>query len=138
MAKPHDYLSRCGLAWNNFTSPQPAWRAIALARGLTRRGAEWMATAAAARTGTIGNFWVDLTRATVYILLPLSIVFTLVLASQGVLQNLSDYKELTTLEGGRQVLAMGPVASQEAINSWAPRRRLLQRERAHLSKAPMR
>ncbi len=57
----------------------------------------------------------DLTRATVYILLPLSFVFALVFVSQGVIQNLAPYQEVTTLEGGRQVIAMGPVASQEAI-----------------------
>jgi len=109
------YLSQmAGLAWHNFTSAAAGIAvALALARGLTRRGES--AAAPAARGGTIGNFWVDITRATVYILLPLSIVFALVLCSQGVLQNLSGYKEVVTLEGAKQVLAMGPVASQEAI-----------------------
>ena len=57
----------------------------------------------------------DLTRATVYVLLPLSLVFALVFVSQGMIQNLSPYQEVTTLEGAKQVIAMGPVASQEAI-----------------------
>src|SRR6185436_8761193 len=63
----------------------------------------------------LGNFWVDLTRTTLYILLPLSLVFALVLVSQGVVQTLSPYRTLFPLEGGEQVLALGPVASQVAI-----------------------
>jgi potassium-transporting ATPase potassium-binding subunit len=104
------YLSQmAGLAWHNFTSAAAGMAiAIALVRGLTRKGD-------GARWGTIGNFWQDITRATVYVLLPLSIVFALVFASQGVIQNLSPYQEVTTVEGAKQVLAMGPVASQEAI-----------------------
>lgn len=77
---------------------------VALSRGLARQSAK-----------TIGNFWVDLTRSILWVLLPLSLVFALVLVSQGVIQNLSPYLSVTTLEGGRQTLAMGPVASQEAI-----------------------
>jgi K+-transporting ATPase ATPase A chain len=65
--------------------------------------------------GTIGNFWVDLTRATVYVLLPLSILFSLVFVSQGMIQNFSHYREAVTVEGGKQVIAMGPVASQISI-----------------------
>jgi K+-transporting ATPase ATPase A chain len=104
------YLSQmAGLAWHNFISAAAGIAiAIALARGLTRRGA-------GTPDGTIGNFWVDLTRSTVYILLPLSFVFALVFVSQGMLQNLAPYQEVTTLEGAKQVIAMGPVASQEAI-----------------------
>jgi potassium-transporting ATPase potassium-binding subunit len=104
------YLSQmAGLAWHNFISAAAGIAiAIALARGLTRRGE-------GTPDGTIGNFWVDLTRSTVYILLPLSFAFALVFVSQGVLQNLAPYQEVTTLEGARQVIAMGPVASQEAI-----------------------
>src|SRR5712664_2145631 len=64
---------------------------------------------------TIGNFWVDLVRSTLYVLLPISFVYALFLVSQGVLQNLAPYRELLTLEGTKQTLAMGPVASQEAI-----------------------
>jgi len=104
------YLSQmAGLAWHNFISAAAGIAiAIALARGLTRRGE-------GTPDGTIGNFWVDLTRSTVYILLPLSVVFALVFVSQGMLQNLAPYQEITTLEGAKQVIAMGPVASQEAI-----------------------
>jgi len=104
------YFSQmAGLAWHNFISAAAGIAiAVALARGLTRRG-EGKGSA------PIGNFWVDLTRATVYILLPLSVVFALLLASQGAIQNLSPYLEVKTLEGAKQTLAMGPVASQEAI-----------------------
>jgi len=104
------YFSQmAGLAWHNFISAAAGIAiAIALARGLTRRGS-------GKEPGTIGNFWVDLTRANVYILLPLSIVFALVFVSQGMIQNLAPYQEVTTLEGGKQVIAGGPFASQEAI-----------------------
>jgi potassium-transporting ATPase potassium-binding subunit len=104
------YLTQmAGLAWHNFTSAAAGLAvAIGLVRGLTRQGD-------GSRWGTIGNFWQDLTRATVYILLPLSIAFALALASQGVIQNLAPYQEVTTVEGAKQVIAMGPVASQEAI-----------------------
>mgnify|MGYP000843985448 CR=1 FL=1 len=77
---------------------------IALIRGLARHSA-----------ATIGNAWVDLTRVTLFLLLPLSLLFALFLVSQGVIQNFSAYVDVATLEGGTQSLAMGPVASQEAI-----------------------
>ncbi|HEX6736780.1 MAG TPA: potassium-transporting ATPase subunit KdpA [Vicinamibacteria bacterium] len=104
------YFSQmAGLAWHNFISAAAGIAvAVALARGLTRHGD-------GTTPGTIGNFWVDLTRATVYILLPLCVVFTLIFVSQGMIQNLSPYTEATTLEGGKQVIAQGPFASQEAI-----------------------
>ncbi len=104
------YLSQmAGLAWHNFISAAVGMAvAIALVRGLTRRADE-------GAVGTIGNFWTDMTRANVYILLPLSLVFALFFVSQGMIQNLSPYQDVTTLEGGKQVIAMGPVASQEAI-----------------------
>src|SRR5262245_18580134 len=88
------YLTQmAGLAWHNFTSAAAGIAiAIALARGLTRQGD-------GARWGTIGNVWVDMTRATVYVLLPLAIVFALVFVSQGTIQNLAPYREVTTLEG---------------------------------------
>ena len=104
------YLSQmAGLAWHNFISAATGIAiAIALARGLTRRRSP-------DAPRTIGNFWADMIRATVYVLLPLSLVFALLLVSQGVIQNLSPYREVTTLEGAKQVVALGPVASQEAI-----------------------
>ena len=104
------YLTQmAGLAWHNFISAGVGIAvALALARGLTRRGN-------GSGGGTLGNFWVDLTRATVYVLLPLSLLFALIFVSQGMIQNLAPYQEVTTLEGGKQILAMGPVASQESI-----------------------
>ncbi len=104
------YLSQmAALAWHNFTSAAAGIAvAVAVVRGLAR-GGEGKGSA------TIGNFWVDLTRSTVYVLLPLSFVAALFLVSQGVIQNLEPYRDVTTLEGGQQAIAMGPVASQEAI-----------------------
>lgn len=78
--------------------------ALALIRAFTRR-----------ETKEIGNFWVDLTRATLYVLLPLSFVVALAFVALGVPQTLSASVEATTLEGVKQILALGPVASQEAI-----------------------
>lgn len=99
------FTQMAGLTVQNFVSAAVGMAvAIALIRGLTRRTA-----------GTIGNFWVDLVRSTVWVLIPLSIVFTLVLVQQGALQNLSPYLTVHTLEGAEQKIAMGPVASQEAI-----------------------
>ena len=95
------------LAWQSFASAAVGIGvALAVARGLTRKRAG---------TSTVGNFWVDLVRAIVYVLLPLSVVIALALISQGAIQTLSPYRHLTTLEGGKQLLALGPVASQEAI-----------------------
>jgi K+-transporting ATPase ATPase A chain len=104
------YLSQmAGLAWHNFISAAAGIGvALALARGLTRRGGPDGGR-------TIGNFWVDLVRSTVYLLLPISFIFALFLVSQGVIQNLSPYREVTTIEGVKQLVALGPVASQEAI-----------------------
>ena len=104
------YLSQmAGLAWHNFISAAAGIAvAVALARGLTRHGD-------GKTPGTIGNFWVDVTRATVYVLLPISFVVALVFVSQGMIQNLTPYREVVTVEGREQVIAMGPVASQEAI-----------------------
>jgi potassium-transporting ATPase potassium-binding subunit len=78
--------------------------AIALIRGFARR-----------QMNTIGNFWVDLTRGTVYVLLPISILFAVFLCARGVPQTLQAYPKATTLEGANQTIAVGPVASQEAI-----------------------
>ena len=64
---------------------------------------------------TVGNFWVDITRCTLYVLLPICIVYTLFLVWQGMPQTLGAYVDATTLEGGKQTIAVGPVASQVAI-----------------------
>jgi len=64
---------------------------------------------------TLGNFWVDLTRATLYILLPLAVIWAFLLAGQGVVQSFSAYKEVSTLEGVKQIIPLGPAASQVAI-----------------------
>jgi K+-transporting ATPase ATPase A chain len=100
------YLTQmAGLTVQNFVSAAVGIAiAITLVRGFARKSAR-----------TIGNFWVDLTRATLYVLLPLSIVIALVLVALGVPQNLNAYTEVTTLEGAKQVIAQGPVASQLAI-----------------------
>jgi potassium-transporting ATPase potassium-binding subunit len=104
------YLTQmAGLAWHNFTSAAAGMAvAVAVARGLTRR-------LAPGAPRVLGNFWVDLWRGILYVLLPLSVVVALVLVSQGVIQNLDGYREVTTLEGAKQLVALGPVASQEAI-----------------------
>jgi K+-transporting ATPase ATPase A chain len=94
-----------GLAVQNFVSAAVGISvAVALTRGLIRR-----------RSATIGNFWVDLIRTVVRVLLPVASVAGLVLASQGVIQNLSGGIHVRTLEGGTQLVPGGPVASQEAI-----------------------
>jgi K+-transporting ATPase ATPase A chain len=94
-----------GLTVQNFVSAAAGMAVMAaLIRGLARR-----------RASSIGNFWVDLTRTTVRILLPLAFVFALVFVSQGVIQNFSGHTEVTTVEGGSQVIPGGPAASQIAI-----------------------
>jgi K+-transporting ATPase ATPase A chain len=100
------YLSQMvGLTTQNFVS---AATGMAVAAGVARG-------LAARQKKTIGNFWADMTRSTLYILLPMSIVLTLVLVWQGVPQTLSPNVVATTLEGGQQTIAVGPVASQIAI-----------------------
>jgi K+-transporting ATPase ATPase A chain len=100
------YLSQMlALAFHQFLSAATGIAlAIALVRGLVRRSGR-----------TIGNFYVDITRATLYLLLPLAVVATLVLVSQGAIQNLNASATVHTLEGGIQTIAQGPVASMEAI-----------------------
>jgi K+-transporting ATPase ATPase A chain len=99
------FAQMAALAVQNFASAAVGVAvAIAVIRGFARRQAK-----------TIGNFWVDLTRAVVYLFLPLSLLLALALCSQGVVQNFRAYTSATTLEGGRQVIAQGPIASQEAI-----------------------
>ena len=78
--------------------------AIAVARGFARQ-----------QMNSLGNFWTDVTRAVLYILLPISVVIALVFCAQGVIQNFEPYTVAKTLEGAKQVIAQGPVASQEAI-----------------------
>ena len=100
------YLSQmAALATHNFFSAAAGIAAaIAIVRGFARHSAQ-----------TLGSFWVDMTRALVYVLLPLSIVGALFLCSQGVIQNFHSYEKVTTLEGAVQTIPQGPVASQEAI-----------------------
>jgi len=100
------YLAQmAGLTVHNFLSAAAGIvLAVVLIRGFARRSAK-----------TVGNFWVDLTRCVLYILLPISFVIALVLVWQGVPQNLGAYVDATTLEAVKQTIAQGPVASQEAI-----------------------
>ncbi|HUJ50602.1 MAG TPA: potassium-transporting ATPase subunit KdpA [Bryobacteraceae bacterium] len=99
------FVQMAALAVQNFVSASAGLAiAIAVVRGFARH-----------EMRTIGNFWVDLTRGIVYVLLPLSVVAALFLCSQGVIQNLKPYTSVTTVEGAKQTIAQGPVASQEAI-----------------------
>ena len=94
-----------GLTHQNFLSAATGIvLAVALIRGFARASAK-----------TVGNFWVDITRCTLYILLPACVVFTLFLVWQGIPQTLGPYVDATTLEGAKQSIAVGPVASQVAI-----------------------
>src|ERR1700731_2505297 len=98
-------VQMAGLTVHNFVSAATGIAlAIALVRGFARRSAKG-----------IGNFWVDLVRCILYILLPISIVVGLFFVWEGMPQNLAAYTEATTLEGAKQVIAQGPVASQEVI-----------------------
>src|SRR6202049_835513 len=98
-------VQMAGLTVHNSGSAAPGIAlALALVRGFARRSAP-----------TIGNFWVDLTRCTLFILLPVAIVVGLFFVWQGMPQNLSAYVDATTLEGAKQTIGMGPVASQEVI-----------------------
>jgi K+-transporting ATPase ATPase A chain len=100
------YLTQmAGLTVHNFVSAATGIAlAVALVRGFARRSAK-----------TVGNFWADLVRCTLYILLPISVVAGLFFVWQGMPQNLDAYVDATTLEGARQTIAQGPVASQEVI-----------------------
>ena len=100
------YLTQMlGLTHQNFLSAATGIAlAVALIRGFSRSSMR-----------TIGNFWVDVTRCTLYVLLPICIVYTLFLVWQGMPQTLGAYVEATTLEGAKQTIAVGPVASQVAI-----------------------
>ena len=99
------FVQMIGLAVQNFVSAATGIAVvIALIRGISRKS-----------TDKIGNFWVDLTRSTIYILLPLSILFAIILVSQGVVQNFNPNQTAQTLQGTQQILTMGPAASQIAI-----------------------
>src|SRR5580658_10315363 len=99
------FVQMAGLTMHNFTSAAAGIAiAVALIRGFARQQAN-----------AIGNFWTDLIRATVYVLLPLSLIIAVFFCSQGVIQNLHPYTTATTLEGKTQTIPQGPVASQEAI-----------------------
>lgn len=99
------FTQMVGLTVQNFLSAATGMAvALVLIRGFIRK-----------ETPYIGNFWVDMTRTVLWLLLPLSFVLAIVLVSQGVIQNFSPYLKVATLEGKTQILPMGPVASQEAI-----------------------
>lgn len=100
------YLTQMlGLTSHNFLSAATGMAALlTLSRGLIRKTVD-----------TVGNFWLDLVRMVVYILLPLSIIMAVVLVGEGVIQTFSPYVEVTTLENAKQTIPLGPVASQIAI-----------------------
>ncbi|HTA47268.1 MAG TPA: potassium-transporting ATPase subunit KdpA [Bryobacteraceae bacterium] len=99
------FVQMAGLTVHNFLSAAAGLGiAIALVRGFARQSIK-----------TIGNFWADMTRATLYVLMPISIIAALIMIWQGVPQNLHAYTAVTTVEGAKQMIAQGPVASQEAI-----------------------
>lgn len=98
-------VQMAGLTWQNFISGATGIAvALALIRGLTRR-----------ESRTVGNFWVDLTRTWLYVMLPACLVLSLVYVSQGVTQTLAGTVTATTVQGAAQTIHLGPVASQEAI-----------------------
>ena len=99
------FVQMLALTVQNFVSAATGIAVLlALTKGLSRK-----------TTDKLGNFWVDLTRSTLYVLLPLSIIFAIFLVGQGVIQNFNTYQTAHTLQGTTQVIPMGPVASQEAI-----------------------
>ena len=100
------YLTQMGgLAVQNFLSAAVGLAvAIAMIRGFTR-----------SRTDKLGNFWVDVTRGTIRLLLPISVIGAIILIAGGLIQNFADYHTITTLVGGHQTIPGGPVASQEVI-----------------------
>ena len=99
------FVQMIGLTVQNFVSAATGIAVLlALIRGISRK-----------TTDKLGNFWVDLTRSTLYVLLPLSILFSIVLVGQGVVQNFKPYETVQTLQGTQQVIPMGPAASQIAI-----------------------
>ena len=102
------FTQMAGLAYHNFVSAAVGIAvAIAFIRGIAQQ-----------ETETIGNFWVDMVRATLWVLLPIAIVGALSLVSQGVVQNFKPYDTVQTVEGATQTIAQGPVASQEVIKQF--------------------
>ena len=102
------FTQMAGLAYHNFMSAAVGMAvAIAFIRGIAQHEQE-----------TIGNFWVDLVRGTLWVLLPIAVVGALFLVSQGVVQNFKAYDTVQTVEGARQVIAQGPAASQEIIKQF--------------------
>lgn len=99
------FVQMVGLTVQNFVSAATGMAVLlALIRGLSRK-----------TTDKLGNFWTDITRITLYVLLPLSIIFAVVLVGQGVVQNFKPYETAQTIQGAQQVIPMGPAASQIAI-----------------------
>jgi len=99
------FVQMAALTVQNFVSPAVGIAAaVAMVRGFARHEKK-----------TVGNFWVDLTRAVLYVLIPLALLCALLLASQGAIQNFKAYDTVKTVEGATQTIAQGPVASQEAI-----------------------
>jgi K+-transporting ATPase ATPase A chain len=102
------FTQMAGLAYHNFVSAAVGMAvAIAFIRGIAQKEKD-----------TLGNFWVDMVRATLWVLLPIAIVGALFLVSQGVVQNLKPYDTVQTVEGAKQVIAQGPAASQEIIKQF--------------------
>ena len=99
------FAQMVGLAFQNFVSSAVGLAvAVALVRGLARK-----------TSTSLGNFWVDMTRGTLFLLIPICLVFALVLVSQGMIMNFAGQAEVTTMEGATQTIARGPMASQVAI-----------------------
>jgi potassium-transporting ATPase potassium-binding subunit len=99
------FVQMMGLTVQNFVSAATGIAVLlALIRGISRK-----------TTDKLGNFWVDLMRSILYVLLPLSILFSIVLVGQGVIQNFKPYETVQTLQGARQIIPMGPASSQIAI-----------------------
>jgi len=102
------FTQMVGLAYHNFVSAAAGIAiAIAFIRGVAQKEKD-----------TIGNFWVDMIRATLWVLLPIAVIGALFFVSQGVVQNLRPYDMVHTVEGAKQVIAQGPVASQEVIKQF--------------------
>ena len=102
------FTQMAGLAYHNFVSAAVGIAvAIAFIRGIAQQ-----------ETDTIGNFWVDMVRASLWVLLPIAVVGSLFFVSQGVVQNLKPYDTVQTVEGATQMIAQGPVASQEVIKQF--------------------